>query len=412
MARDAAFEGNIKLVFKNGGKSEEIENTRINYVMIEYRYECVNILPVIYVGMNVPSDLYTSITKNYKSAKFYLKIRKKNFLSKSAVYIPVLEDEFSYITSTTNVNFTESLNSKRYANREESYRNITIGLVSIDMTNKLRQSFNGIYNNVDSNKLVSLALEGLGKVVKENLHKNHSFESIVIPPQTSRYKMLNFIFDKGAFYNSFFTFFMDFNGVTYLLSKSPKGTGYEGGKNVIVKVEKADSENAFEDGFSKTNGAFVIHVNGNDVNMVINEATEKVVNNLSAFDEDKGLSNAKLSLNNTDQSSTKTNFLRSSDPGVMKSEMETNAVMLEVMRSNLDSSILVPNNSFFVSNIGSYSKYNGTYILSSKREFYTLSEPAATEVLTKVGTISSSHARFLVTNTFSLKKINNNSLEK
>ena len=91
MAIQQAFKGKIKLAFdykeneNSKVKRYEISNQKIAYVMIEKKYENVNILPVLYVSLNLDSDLYTKVINSINTSKFYLNIKKKNALSKSSL---------------------------------------------------------------------------------------------------------------------------------------------------------------------------------------------------------------------------------------------------------------------------------------------------------------------------------------
>ena len=86
MAIQQAFKGKIKLAFdykeneNSKVKRYEIANQKIAYVMIEKKYENVNILPVLYVSLNLDSDLYTKVINSINTSKFYLNIKKKNAL--------------------------------------------------------------------------------------------------------------------------------------------------------------------------------------------------------------------------------------------------------------------------------------------------------------------------------------------
>ena len=64
----------------------------------------------------------------------------------------VVNDVFSDVSSSTNPNYAENMNS--YAPEGSSNSNITIGLVSAKLTNILRKSFNNVYSNTNTEKLI------------------------------------------------------------------------------------------------------------------------------------------------------------------------------------------------------------------------------------------------------------------
>ena len=165
MAMDLAYEAEITLGF-NYNKTQliNIEQARISYIMIEHKYESVNILPVIYLAVSLSSDMYTKVVTSYKKSSFRLKIKKRNALLSSSIQSTVVDDEFTYIPSSTNPNISAQINSNADSDGN-SYRSITLGLVSQSMTNKLRQSFNGIYNNISENEIIDIGLKGIKNVI-------------------------------------------------------------------------------------------------------------------------------------------------------------------------------------------------------------------------------------------------------
>ena len=242
MAMDLAYEAEITLGF-NYNKTQliNIEQARISYIMIEHKYESVNILPVIYLAVSLSSDMYTKVVTSYKKSSFRLKIKKRNALLSSSIQSTVVDDEFTYIPSSTNPNISAQINSNADSDGN-SYRSITLGLVSQSMTNKLRQSFNGIYNNISENEIIDIGLKGIRKVIKEDIVNNEKYDTIIIPPLSSRYKLLNFLFDRDPFYDTGFTFYMDFKDTAYLISKNGKAVDAQDGKptDVIIDVLEID----------------------------------------------------------------------------------------------------------------------------------------------------------------------------
>lgn len=399
MAMDLAYEAEITLWF-NYNKTQliNIEQARISYIMIEHKYESVNILPVIYLAVSLSSDMYTKVVTSYKKSSFLLKIKKRNALLSSSIQSTVVDDEFTYIPSSTNPNISAQINSNADSDGN-SYRSITLGLVSQSMTNKLRQSFNGIYNNISENEIIDIGLKGIRKVIKEDIVNNEKYDTIIIPPLSSRYKLLNFLFDRDPFYDTGFTFYMDFKDTAYLISKNGKAVDAQDGKptDVIIDVLEIDDPDSFKEGFQLKNKAYRIAINSSDTNVILNGATAKVANQIVAYEDDlKQAETLNLNMNNSD-TATRKMFVRSNAGTVLKSELETNAFMIELLKKNIDSDIFTPNKAYKVNNISQYSEYNGNYILSYKREFYKLSE----------GTTG----RFIVTCNVGLKRVSNPSNE-
>lgn len=348
--------------------SYQIMPERISYVMIEHMYENEHILPVIYVSLNIETEMFSKVVDSNEYSQFRLKIRKKNILAKHPILETIVDDKFNYVSSNSNANPANSLATSG----DDNYIGITLGLVSDAMTNKLRQSFNGVYKYITDGTFIDKEiLKGFPNLIREKYTYTHYYDKILIPPITSVYKFINFLFNKAPFYDSLFTFYMDFSR-TYLISKSGKAVDAKDGKpnkvNLYVKEYTADE--AYIDGFTIENGTYMVYANSNDSKVTVNNATEKAINNIIAFKSDKK-QNLNMGINNSENISTKTNYVKTRNAGVLKNEIQSNAVMLQVTKKHIDTEIFTPNKSYLVSNYGDYAKYDGNYFLSYKKELYT-----------------------------------------
>lgn len=362
------YKAKIDLSFNYGNQVDKIQPETISYIMIESDYENKSV-PIIYISLSVNSDLYSKIIRYKDSAKFNIRITKQNASSDTAISKLVLNDSFNYIPSTTNPNYTENLNDMDYR-YDTSYRRIMIGLISVDLQNKLRQSFNSIYNNIDQNTLVGLAVEGIPTVI-EPLTYNESYKSLSLPPINSRYKLLKHVFDKDPFYDTNFIYFLDFDRA-YLMSKRGNPVDAGDGKlnNIIVDIRSVTAPEAYYEGMDTKNGAYYMYVNPVNTNVTLNLGTEKVANQLIGADDDGLTQKLDMNINNTQGSTTKHTFYRTSNAALIKNELETNSVIIELFKQHIDGSVFTPNKSIMVSNYGEYSKYNGRYTLSYKKEFF------------------------------------------
>lgn len=363
-----AYKGKINLSFNYNNQSINIQSDKIIYLMIENDY-INNVLPIIYVSMSVNSDLYTKIAKYKESAKFYLNITKQNVFSSSSISKKVLSGAFSYIVSNTNPNYMEELN-KSDARLDNSYKKIMVGLISIELTNILRKSFNGVYNNIDQNTLVGLALQGTNTVL-EPLAYNKMYKSIMIPPLSSRYQMLKYIFDDEAFYDTNFRYFIDFDR-SYLLSKVGDYVDANDGQldSIIFDIKSVTAEESYYEGIEIKNGSHYIYINPANSNVVLNLGSEKVANQIIAVDDDSDLQTLNLQINNTIDSETKQLFIRADNAALYKNELETNTVAIDILKQNIDGSVLTPNKCINIKNYGDYKKYDGKYLMTHKKEFY------------------------------------------
>ena len=363
-----SYNAQIELSFDNNGKRTNIQSEKIAYILIEHDYEN-QVLPVIYISLSVDSNLYTDIIKYKKSAKFNLSINKINKQSNSSLSKKILSGSFNYIPSSTNPNFREDLRDIDSVS-DSSYKRIMIGLVSVELTNTLRTSFNGVYENIDQKTLIGLALENT-KCIIEPVAYNNSYKSILIPPLASRYKFLEFIFDKDNFYDTKFRYFMDFEN-SYLTSKTGNVVDAGDGElsTIIIDIRSVTEEESYYDGIEIKNGSYYIYINPCNSNVTLNEGTEKVANQIVSVDEDYDPQLLDLDINNTKGSTTKQMFIRTDNAALYKNELETDTITVEVLKHHIDGSIFTPNKCIIVNNFGDYSKYNGKYLMVYKKEFF------------------------------------------
>lgn len=363
-----AYNASVTLAFDYKEKRINIQQEKIAYIMIEHDYEN-QVLPIIYISLAVNNNLYNNIIKYKDTAKFYLDIQKTNKQSKSSFGKSIISGSFSYIPSTTNPNFRQDLYDNTTL-EDSSYRRIMIGLVSIELTNRLRKTFNGIYYDIDQKTLIALALEGTNCVI-ENIPYNKKYESVLVPPINSRYKMLEFIFNKDNFFDTNFRYFMDFEK-SYLVSKCGNYTNAKDGQldSVIIDIKALTDRESMYDGISVKNGSYYIYINPANANVSINQGTEKVANQIVSIYDDEELQKLDLSINNSEGSETKQIFMRTKNAALYKNELETDTVTIEILKRYIDGSIFTPNKVINVNNYGEYSKYNGKYIIMYKKEFF------------------------------------------
>ena len=388
MGVQRAFKGDVSLVFNyraNKGSSPvgyQIPSERISYVMVEHMYENKNILPVVYVNINLTSDIYDKVMNGTENSKFHLRLRKKDGLSSTSLFKVMVDDEFSYVTSTSNPNYAVNLDNQGL----DAYKGIMVGLVSSTMTNTLRTSFNGIYRKTSTAALVDVALAGMKGVIKAPIANSEKYDQFMVPPISSRFKMLEHIFENYPFYNSEFTFYMDFNR-TYLIPRNGAPvSGTDGPDTIIVDVKDYTSEEAYVDGFTVQNGSYVVYVNATDTKMIIDNSVSKITNNIVGYNDDySDPQNFQVDNENVSDNTQKTTYVRMDHAGMLKQMLESNTVMLELLKQNLDGDIFTPNKSFNVSNYGEYSKFNGRYYLAYKREFFAIDTGGEFTITTNVG---------------------------
>lgn len=345
-----------------------IDKQFIHFIAITDDY-MNNVLPVIYVSISAEDSLYKKIHNYKESAKFILTMYKYIYNAKNKVPKKIFTKSFAYIPSTTEANPWESLNEA--AEGRDSYRKITLGLVSDTMTDQLRKEFNGVYKKTDQSSLITLALEGLKTPIIEKIDTNKKYDQIIIPPLNTRYQLLKFLFTDNPFYDTGFRFYMDFNK-TYLLSN--KGRKISGGDGypdeILFNIVNLIDPTVAEEGMSITDENYTMNLIPTAIEMLENNAMSKTTNKLVAVDEDGDVSDLDLDLGDDSDVKPKTIYSRTIASDAVKNEIEMNRMTITVNKLNVDPTVLTPNKLITVKNYADNSNFNGTYMLCNKQQIF------------------------------------------
>lgn len=359
----------ISMSFILDGKEKKLSSSSIKFILIEYLYG-KNYMPVIYVSLSINDSLYSDMIENEKKAKFYLNIRGYNVFSNTSIRKDFIKGQFTYKLPTSNPNYSEDLNSQG-TNMDSSYKTLALALMSMKLLNKAKTSFNGMLGNIDQNTMIGEALSGLDKVVMKKPKYNAVFETINIPPLPSKSKLLKFIFRKNPFYDTDFMFFMDFNQ-SYLLDLS--GDYCPANDNqlstVIIDICSVTDSASYSEGISIKNGSYQFYVNPANVNIAPNKIIDNIANQ-AIFVDDNYIEKVDLNVNRNIDSSTKQSFIRGGHAKLYKNIAESNTVVLELVKDNLDSSIITPNKKFIINSYENHEEYTGLYTLIYKKDIMT-----------------------------------------
>ena len=359
----------ISVSFILDGKERKLSVSSIKFILIEYLYG-KNYMPVIYISLSLNDSLYSDMIENERKAKFYLNIRGYNVYSNTSISKDFIKGQFTYKLPTSNPNYSEDLNPKG-SNMDSSYKTLTLALMSMKLLNKAKTSFNGMLGGIDQNTMIGEALNGLDKVVMKKPKYNAVFETINIPPLPSKSKLLKFIFRKNPFYDTDFMFFMDFSQ-SYLLDLS--GDYCPANDNqlstVAIDICSVTDSASYSEGVTIKNSSYQFYVNPANVNIAPNKTTDNIANQI-VFVDDNYVEKVDLNINKNIDSSVKQTFKRGGNAKLYKNIAESNTVILELVKDNLDSSIITPNKKFIINSYENHKEYTGLYTLVYKKEIIT-----------------------------------------
>ena len=360
-----AFGAEINLKFVADNKTDNLNTLKLSYLIVEYDYR-EKVLPTIILNYNASDYEYKRIIEHKDDGQFYLELGLRNLLAENSATHTIIKDYFTYLPSTTNPNMFESLNED---SEQDNYTAITLGLVSKKLTEDLRKSFNGIYADINTSTLIAIALEDTSCVV-ENIKYNKEYKSIIIPPISTRYKMLEFIQEVDPFFDTRFVYFMDFSR-SYLVSKCGNKTDSGDGtlQDIIINIKDLKEMDGFSDGIREQNGAYIIDIAPNNYRLQTDQATDKIVDELVASDDDIDTTSISVKQGSS-KVTTKKQFIRTEQLTLVKNDINQSQIFVTITKTNLDSSIFTPNKIVTINHYhADYKKYNGSYMIVQRKDF-------------------------------------------
>ena len=381
---------NIQYTPDNGITIINIPSEQISYLLHEYLYDDVQ-MPGIVLSLCVSDSLYTTILDNRSTGLFRVTITIVPIETANIVQRVILDKLFTYTASSDNPNYAQTMSdSDEYFN--DAYKTLVVGLTDPELDNLGRITYNGIKNNIDTTTILGNAIENTRMPIIELPKYNDMFETFIVPPLTTRYQLIQYLYDKKAFYDTRFRFFMDYDK-TYLLSRNGNAisTGEGIPENIIIDIKALTSDEIMLDGMEIRDGSYYIYVNPAMSNIIQQQSVEKVANQLITVSDDGTTNTTNLVINATINNDIKPIYIRDDDATVYQNLLEEDTLGIQIVKQNIDPTIFTINKSITVNNFGKYAGYNGQYLISSRRDLYknmagefTISSVL---ILRKIGTI-------------------------
>lgn len=213
----------------------------------------------------------------------------------------------------------------------------------------------------------------------EPLDNTEIKDRFIIPPISTITGLLEFLNDEKALYNTRYRYFRDFDR-TYLLSSSGKAVKDEDNEYSTVLVNVLDPNNSSNSSSSgldidKRARAYILNVDANDTSMALDTSSDLQFNKIKSFKykvDDNVLNLGEQYLNNSlrEDGNDRDIIMRYSPERLnsIVSSIDSKSVILNIIRSDMDSSILTPNKEYVVKNYEDLKEYDGRYLLSYKKE--------------------------------------------
>ena len=375
MAYQASYDYDCELEFHNNGVSYDILKECVKYMIIDYDYS-KRIMPVIYMKITLPANIYNKMVPAQGTGKLFLRLYRTKQNVTSASPKNCIYEEFDYYM-TDDPNSFKKLDEVG-ATSGASYKDCIIGLLKTELTNQNQKSFEGIYKNANTTSLIQSATSHM-KMIMQPFVNNIDFESFSCPSIGSVGQFIAYVNTQYSFYNGSYIYFMDFDK-TYLRSNDGNYIDAKDGDYPYIAFDirdmteyQAQTTGIVDDPDQK---AYIIYINGANATISMDRATSQTNGLAMAIDATGNATTQQIdtsAITNIQSTVDGTAIVRSDDPNaasVFASTVEENAGNLVVSKADMDSRIFTPNKMYLLSNYEDNPKYCGVYYMSSKKELY------------------------------------------
>lgn len=367
------YNNRVELSYILDNTETEIPYESINSVSIRHDFDTSN-MPAIFLSLNMEYKLYNSIVNNVGTGVFRLSIKRYNRNSVSPLKHGDISGLFTYIVPT-DPEYNKTL--IQTDDNSTSYKSGTVALLSLDLINGNHKVINSIIKNSNIISIVYKYTNHMNMIV-EPFTNEENRETLIIPPTSTLTRLLSFLNDTEAFYDTKYRFFMDFDR-SYLLSSSGVAVPDQDSEydTVIINVLDPSLSSSNYSGFdiNKSAGAYVLNISASDTSMNIDTSSDLQCNKILSFKyrtrkdildiNEEYLQNT---LRNDGIDRVVIKKAETSDIKSIISDLNSSNIIMNVIRSDMDTSILTPNKEYLIKNYEDYKEYNGRYILSYKKE--------------------------------------------
>ena len=275
----------ISITYKNGDESKDIKPENIAQLHCTSEFEGQN-MPQIYGVFHLDRNFIDDIIKNASTAYFILNIQKVLESDETETKIPTEFCGDCVYLVNSDINYNKEIDyAGDNATKEDIYREIHIGMMFKNIIEYNKQNSNGIIVDTAMMNAVT-SLFGETPLLIENFKYNEVIDQLVVPPQETLSKAIQFFNNIKVFYDTQYRFFID-PTCAYLISSSGKAVQRADEKynSIIFKIHGVDDPDMLIPGMEEddANKCYTIDINVKDTNYQIDNDTCKVVNTLQAI---------------------------------------------------------------------------------------------------------------------------------
>ena len=251
--------------------------------------------------------------------------------------------------------------------------------MKLDNINNNKILVNDVFINTTISNMLLKYLSHM-KLLIEPISNTKTIDRFIVPPITSVTNLIKYFDDYFGLYSTPYRLFYDYDK-TYLLSSSGNGIAQYGdeGYSVILNVNNTTKLESKLQGVEvdRKQKAYFIDVDSKDISMYQDEATDKNFNTIITVDGNGNYKKVKLNTENIDTTKEKTLVERVHNDNLeiankMKRIIEDKSICVNVVKTEIDTSKITINKEYIIRNFDKLGYRNGKFLLSRKREIYTL----------------------------------------
>lgn len=362
--------------FENDNNPIRIDFLRFRSIVVDYNYDKLN-FPLFYCNVGIRREDAIKLAENQKNGTVIFTMWKyrEDITSASDMKIEVLRKECIYFIPTDVSKESDAIIVDEDKSDDYGYRT-TIGLIVLDHTNMNTMVRHGVINKGTMSSVLFYQLKD-HQLIMEPLQHNPTLNGLMLPPLHTLSKMIGYLNNYSAFYDTMYKFFISFEA-TYLLSSSGKGVKKKGDRSNMVKfiIQNTYYEESIE-GMTEKDDMYEIPCSASYCVLDDGSNNDKFFSGLEGITSNGGKEEKETGLRDKESKLIKhseTIRLPNNNTALLDnivSEAANSAVVMTITKNKIDSTILTPNKQYYIDCTEVYGEqFTGTYLLSSKKEMY------------------------------------------
>lgn len=368
-----SYKYNIQLTYMKDDIEINLDYKNILTMAIDYNYEKKN-MPTLLIRVGIDKSIIDHMISN-KNNTIILSITK--FKESNGIHIrkPVIKSEFFYFLDN-NMSFTDDIDYGNKENKENKdiYKIISLGLIQKDIVLNNKTLINTVYKDTHLLDIICDVFKEKNLVI-EPFVNNDDVKCLIVPPMETVSKFLTYLDDRYTFYNTPYRFFYDFNK-TYLLSSSGRGVPVKNEKynSIFIYVDNTITDQSKFDGMKEDSElkAYMINVDAAAINISVDKATTISYNQIIGVNSEGEYQSVNINsnLDGDRYKVTRINNERFDVLDNLKNELESNNIVINIIKGELDSTVFTLNKEYYIKNYNKLADKNGKFLLSAKKEIY------------------------------------------